>query len=141
MRRRQWRAAVVILALLCAAGCLWRSYGTILGVHLDVLTQTAEKLVSVAQSGRGLTTEGMAEYVYPAKRGREFLRQFRSYSGRRSYQQFGQFLDRYDAFVKNADMARSQGSDGRDIVPTLAAERDALIQIAAAIRRDLEAGD
>jgi hypothetical protein len=74
-RLRGWLFGIVLLAV---AACLWRGYASILGVHVDVLTQTADKLVAVAGSGRGITTEGMAEYVYPAKRGREFLRQFSS---------------------------------------------------------------
>src|SRR5512135_3574356 len=67
------------------AGCLWRSDATILSVHLDVLTQTAAKLCSLVEARRGPTTEGMAEYTYPAQRGREFLHKFSSSSGRRSY--------------------------------------------------------
>jgi hypothetical protein len=133
MRRR-----LLLMALLGLTACLWRSYGEILQVHLDVLTQTADKLVAVAGSGRGITTEGMAEYVYPAKRGREFLRQFSAYSPRRSYRQFEVFLDRYEALVKEADTIRAQGKAWQEALPGLAQQRDGLQAMALAIRRDLE---
>jgi hypothetical protein len=134
------RRAAVLLLFLCA-GCLWRSYATILTVHVDVLMSTAEKLVSVVESGRGLTTEGMAEYVYPAQRGREFLRQFTSYKDRHSYQQFGVFLDHYEAFVKEADATRARGQGWQEALPHLVADRDALVPMAADIRKALQAGN
>jgi hypothetical protein len=134
------RRCVVLLLLACAASCLWRSYGTIMEVHLDVLTQTADKLCSVVESKRGLTVEGMAEYVYPAQRAREFLRQFSSYSDRRSYQQLGTLLDRYEALVREVDAARSQGRLGPSDAPHLNSERDALRALATEIREDLKNG-
>ena len=124
-----------------AAGCLWRSYATILSVHLDVLTQTAAKLCSVVESARGPTTEGMAEYTYPAQRGREFLHQFSNYSGRRSYQQFGVYLDRYEAMVRDVDATRAQAGNWHALLPRLIAQRDALMQLAGQIRADLKMGD
>ncbi|HVO23992.1 MAG TPA: hypothetical protein VMW56_10225 [Candidatus Margulisiibacteriota bacterium] len=130
-----------ILLVVCAAGCLWRSYGTIMEVHLDVLTQTADKLCSVVESGRGPTAEGMAEYVYPAQRARQFLRQFNGYSQRRSYHQFGALLDRYEALVREVDAARTQGRLGPEVRTRLKGESDLLRATAAAIRTDLKAGD
>ena len=134
------RQRSVLLLVLCAAGCLWRSYGTIMEVHLDVLTQTADKLCSVVDSGRGPTAEGMAEYVYPAQRAREFMRQFSSYSERPSYKQFGVLVDGYEAMVRAVDAARSQGRLGADEAAHLKAERDALLATAVEIRSDLKAG-
>ena len=135
------RQRVALLVLVCAAGCLWRSYGTIMEVHLDVLTQTADKLCSVVESGRGPTTEGMAEYVYPAQRARTFLRQFATYSERRSYQQLGALLDRYEALVRDVDAARSQGRLGTEVATHLSRERDALQALATEIRTDVRQGN
>ena len=134
------RQRSVLLLLLCATGCLWRGYGTIMEVHLDVLTQTADKLCSVVDSGRGPTAEGMAEYVYPAQRARQFMRQFSSYSERPSYKQFGVLVDDYEAMIRAVDAARSQGRLGADEVARLKAERDALLATAVEIRSDLKAG-
>jgi hypothetical protein len=109
-------------------------------VHLDVLTQTADKLCDTVASERGPTAEGMSEYVYPAQRGREFLRQFSGYRDRPSYQRFATFLDRYEAMVRGVDAARAQGGDGKARMPQLSADRDALKQLAADIRSDAAAG-
>ncbi len=132
-----WR--LTFLLLLAATGCLWRGYAAIMAVHLDVLTQMAAKLSAVVETKRGVTTEGMAEYTYPAKRAREFLQQFDSYRARRSYQQFSTLLDRYEALVRAVDAARAQGQQS-SAAAHAAAERDALQQLAAEIRADLQAG-
>jgi hypothetical protein len=137
--RRMWRGGAIVL-LVCAAGCLWRSYGTIMQVHLDVLTQTADKLCSVVESGRGPTAAGMAEYVYPAQRAREFMRQFSGYRDRKSYQQFGMLLDRYETMVREVDAARAQRQLGPQDVAHLHREREALYALAAEIRAHLKSG-
>ena len=134
------RHRTALVLLLGGAGCIWRSYGTILSVHVDVLTQTAAKLCAVAESGRGLSAEGMGEYIYPAQRGRQFLHQFDSYSQRASYQRFATFLARYEAMVRDVDAQRA-APNGRIDVHRLQAERDALDQLAAEIRADLAKGD
>ncbi|HXQ23644.1 MAG TPA: hypothetical protein VN812_18335 [Candidatus Acidoferrales bacterium] len=134
------RRCAVLIGFLCAAGCVWRSYATIMGVHLDVLTQTAAKLCAVVQAGRGPTAEDMAEYDYPLQRAREFLGQFRGYSERQSYRRFAVLLDRYAALVREVDAARAAG---RALQPELAhwtVEHDALQQLATEIRGDLQAG-
>lgn len=133
------RPYLTLTCLLCLTGCLWRSYGEILSVHLSVLTATADKLCAVAQAGEGPTAEGMAEYVYPLQRGHEFLRQFSKYRERQSYGQFTAFLERYEAMVHTADAARTQGRLATE-VPQLNAQRDTLQQLAADIRSSLEAG-
>ena len=137
---RASRSQLLLPLILCAAGCLWRGYGTIMEVHLDVLTQTAAKLCSVVESGRGPLAEGMAEYVYPAQRARVFLRQFSNYSDRRSYQQFGVLLDRYEALVHEVDAARSQGQLGPEVAERLNRERDALQASASEIRAAVRKG-
>jgi len=132
------RRIAVLCLLLGGTGCLWRGYATIMGVHLDVLTQMATKLCSVIEAGAGPTAEAMAEYTYPAQRGREFLRQFGGYDARPSYQEFGRFLDGYEAMVRTADAARAQGRDWRTVLPPLKVQRDGLLQLASAIRADLK---
>ncbi len=128
----------VALALTLVAGCLWRGYATILNVHLDVLTQTADKLCGVVQAGKGPKAEDMAEYVYPLQRAREFQRQFSNYRERRSYQDLDTLLDRYAALVRDVDAARAQGHDLQASVTRLTAERNALAQLAAQIRAELK---
>jgi hypothetical protein len=134
------RRCAALIVLLCAAGCLWRGYATIMAVHLDVLTQTAAKLCAVVQSGKGPAAEEMGEYIYPLKRAREFLGQFSNYAERRSYQRFSSLLDRYDAMVRAVDAARAAGGQAPVESAQLAAESDALHQQAAEIRADLQAG-
>ncbi|MFI5395240.1 MAG: hypothetical protein ACHQ9S_06870 [Candidatus Binatia bacterium] len=135
MRRRLLALAV----LLSLVGCLWRSYAEIMSVHVDVLTQTAAKLCTVVEAGKGPTAEDMAEYLYPLKRGREFLNQFSNYSDRQSYRQFSTFLDRYEAMVRAADAARAQGREPSEL-PRVSVEREALQHLAAEIRNELKAG-
>lgn len=134
------RLRFALLLFACAASCVWRSYDTIMQVHLDVLTETADKLCSVVESGHGPTAEGMAEYVYPAKRAREFMRQFSGYRERKSYQQFGVLLDRYEALVHTVDAARAQQQLGPQVVSHLHSEREALDALAAEIRGQLKSG-
>jgi len=133
------RRLIIWMVVLGAAACVWRSYGTIMKVHLDVLTQTADKLESVVRAGRGVSAESMAEYVYPAQRGREFLRQFERESVRQSYRQFAAFLDQYEAMVRAVDAQRAQGSDWQTILPSLTQECEALRQRAEEIRHSLQA--
>ena len=137
MVRAMLRRLALLSALVCS-GCLWRGYATILSVHVDVLTQMATKLCSVIEAGRGPTAEGMAEYTYPAQRGREFLRQFSGYQSRRSYQEFGTFLERYEAMVRDVDAARAQGRAWSTVLRPVQAQRDGLQMLAAAIRADLK---
>lgn len=131
------RRYLALAALLCVTGCLWRSYGEILSVHLSVLTEMAAKLCAVVQAGQGPTAQGMAEYVYPLQRGREFLRQFDRYRDRGSYREFIQFLDRYEEMVHRLDAARAEDRLAAEL-PQLVAERDTLQQLAAEIRKQLQ---
>jgi hypothetical protein len=135
------RCLIAVTLLVLAAGCLWRGYAAILSVHLDVLTGMAGKLSSLAQADRGPSAEGMAEYVYPAKRARTFLRQFKGYTERQSYRDFGEFLDRYEVLVRDVDKARALGKAWKGEAKHIEAERAALAERAAQIRRHLERGD
>ncbi len=139
MVRRVMRRHLTFAFLILLSGCLWRGYGDILSVHLDVLTQTADKLCAVVEAGRGPSAQEMAEYVYPSQRGREFLRQFGTYAQRPSYRDFAAFLDRYDAMVHTADTARAEQRLSAEL-PRLASERDALRKLATDIRAEINAG-
>jgi hypothetical protein len=130
--------------LVCATvfwvvGCVWRGYATILSVHVDVLSQTAAKLCVMVEAGKGPAAEGMAEYVYPAKRAREFLRQFGREGQRQSYGQFTALLERYEALVRAVDAARVQESAWQAAWPRLDGECAALGQQAAEVRATLQA--
>ena len=138
MVRRMRPRLLSVLALCLLAGCLWRGYAAIMAVHVDVLTQTAAKLCAVVESGRGLSAEGMAEYVYPAQRARAFLRQSSGESGRASYQQFTTLVERYEVMVHEVDTARASGRDWTSVLPQLTAQRDALEHLAAGVRADLK---
>jgi len=94
----------LVLLLLLSSACLWRSYEKILNVHLDVLTQTADKLCDVA--GGQTTTLAMTEYVYPAKRARQFLHQFSKHRDRPSYIGLAAFLDRYEKMIDEVGAVR-----------------------------------
>jgi len=131
------RRLVDALALCLLAGCLWRGYAAIMQVHLDVLTQTAHKLCTVMASGRGVSAEAMAEYVYPAQRAREFLRQFSNQGSRRSYGQFTTLVERYESMVHDVDTARAAGREATQVTAQLPAQCAALDQLAAAVRAQL----
>ena len=135
------RRRVGLLLVCCLAGCLWRGYANIMGVHVDVLTEMAAKLCAMAEAGRGVSAEGMGEYIYPAQRARQFLQQFSGQSQRKSYHDFAALVDRYEAMVHDADTARAQGHSWHDELPRLQAARDALRQLGTQIRAELTAGD
>ncbi len=128
---------VSVLFLLLMSACLWRSYEQILAIHLDVLTQTANKLGDVAASSQGPAL-GMAEYAYPAKRARQFLQQFSKHNGRSSYAGLKAFLDRYERMLAEVDAARL----GEQIDGTrLRTEITALNEAATTIRAQAAAAD
>ena len=124
----------VLLLALPTTACIWRSYADILSVHVDVVTQTAAKLCSVIEAGLGPTAEGMAEYVYPAQRAREFLKQSAGYSERESYKRLGELLDRYEAMVRRVDAARANPGETKLDRAALDADRDGLMRLAEAAR-------
>lgn len=135
-----WTIGVTLgLLAIAASGCSWRSYPEVLNVHLDVLTQTAAKLIAVAESPRGLQTEGMGEYTYPSRRARAFLADYQGYRERRSHQQLSSFLDRYDGLVEHIDAARVNRSPLDSA--SLTAELNELLHVAASIRGAAVDGD
>lgn len=117
---------------------MWRSYPEVVNVHLDVLTQTAAKLVAVAESKRGLSAEGMAEYVYPARRARELLKRFEDKRDLPSYRGLGELLDRYEQLVAQIDSGRATGTPPQREVVT--SQLNAILRLAAQVRADAASG-
>jgi hypothetical protein len=131
------RPYVALLLVVSLSACLWHSYDEVLRVHLSVLTQMTDKLDSFAEADHVPTAAEMAEFLYPAQRGRIFLRRFTRYENRASYRAFTQFLDRYEAMLKRVDAARLSDADWRRERPDLAREHKELATMANAIRRQL----
>jgi hypothetical protein len=131
------RQVAVVLATGLLSACLWRSYESILEVHLTVLRQMTDKLSGMAESGHAPTAANMVEFAYPAQRGRDFLRAFRSSAQRPSYQAFAELLDHYEAMLKRIDAARLDEAAWRAQPPLLLHDRGVLDDLAARIRRDL----
>jgi len=98
--------AVLSLLLLLGSACLWRGYGEILRVHLDVLSSMADKAVYNAQAGARPTSNDVTELTYPLQRARQFAYQYRGYDARESYRLFVVALDRYQALADAIDVAR-----------------------------------
>ncbi len=106
-------------------------------IHVEVLTQTADKLRDVSDASQGPGSQGIAEYTYPAKRARQFLHQFAKHRQRASYQGLSTFLDQYESMIHRVDSVRpgdeiDKAALGRDVASLHAA--------AAAIRADIAAG-
>lgn len=97
---------LLVLALVLAPACLWRSYADIMRVHLDVLSELAEKAAYNARAGQRPTSNDVTELTYPLQRARQFGYQYRSYAGRESYRLFTVALDRYQAWADAVDAAR-----------------------------------
>lgn len=110
------------LLLVACAGCLWRSYTDVMGVHLDVLSGMADKAAFNAAHGARPTSNDVTELTYPLERARQFAYQYRSYAERESYRRFVTALDRYQALIETVDAAR--GDEAR-----WAAERFKLVEL------------
>ena len=130
------RTVPLLLVLALAAACLWRSYDEILAVHLTVLMQMADKMSAFAQAGHAPSAAEMAEFNYPAQRGRAFLRSFERYADRSSYRRFADFLGRYEAVVKRVDELRSRAVDWPKQQDWLEEEKRALAAVVEEIRRE-----
>jgi hypothetical protein len=132
---RRSRLAPLALALLAA--CLWRGYGDILRVHLDVLSGLADKAASKAAAGHRPSSNDVTELAYPLQRARQFLDQYRGEAERGSYQRFAAALERYQAFVEAIDAARGDPERWRAARDQLrdrhAAWRAAADRVAAAL--------
>ena len=118
-------APLVLLALVPA--CLWRSYGDVMRVHLEVLESLADKAAGNVAVGQRPTNNDVTELTYPLQRARQFAYQYRDDAARASYRRFLEALDLYQAMVDAIDAAR--GDDAR-----WATEREALPGQAAAWR-------
>jgi hypothetical protein len=101
------RAPLLLLVLLSLApACLWRSYADVMRVHLEVLSDMAQKSADNAASGQRPTSNDVTELTYPLQRARQFAYQYRSYATRESYGRFVAALDRYQALSEAIDGAR-----------------------------------
>jgi hypothetical protein len=115
--------ALCACAVLAAVGpgCLWRSYGEVMRVHLDVLSSLSEKAMVNAEAGKRPTSNDVTELTYPLQRGRQFQHQYRGYAERASYQRFVVALDRYQALTEIIDAARGDEARWAAERPRLAA--------------------
>lgn len=131
------RRLLVLLSLFGLTGC-WSGYATRAGIHAELLSSMATKLVSLVDAGRPPAVEGMGEYVYPAKRAAEFLQRYDGYAEYGSYQTLKQMLDRYEALVRRVDAGRAAGIDWGNEIEALRAEDQELHRLAAEMAHALE---
>ncbi len=125
------RRVAPLVLLLLAPACLWRSYGDVMRVHLEVLESLADKAAGNVAAGQRPTSNDVTELTYPLQRARQFAYQYRDDANRESYRRFIEALDRYQAMVDAIDAAR--GDDTRWRI-----ERDALPAQSAAWRAAAE---
>jgi len=130
----RWIIALAFLLTSC-----WSGYAGRASVHAEVLTSMATKLVGVIEAGRPPKMEDMGEYVYPAKRAREFLESYDSHADYQSYRQLNDLIARYEALVQRVDADRAAGTDWAKVIDELRAENEAIRRLAADIDRSLEA--
>jgi hypothetical protein len=97
----------------------------------------ADKLVALIEASAPPPVEGMGEYVYPAKRAREFLQSYSSYSEYESHRLLTDLVTRYESLVKRADPARASDT-WRTQVEQLRREDNELRELAVAIGRSLD---
>src|SRR5262245_41670651 len=100
------RRVAPLILLLVTPACLWRSYGDVMRVHLEVLESLADKAAGNVAAGQRPTSNDITELTYPLQRARQFAYQYRSDSERESYRRFIAALDRYQAMVDAIDAAR-----------------------------------
>lgn len=130
------RRSIVVLAL-TLSGC-WSGYAGRVSVHAEVLTLTADKLVSLIEASRPPTAESMGEFVYPAKRTRELLRDYAGYEEYESYRKLEELVQRYETLVQRVDRLRAGRSDWAGEAAALRAETEAIRRLAAEIDGALE---
>jgi len=117
------RAPLLLLVLLLLApACLWRSYADVMRVHLDVLSGMVEKASYNAESGQRPTSNDVTELTYPLQRARQFAYQYRTYAERESYTLFVAALDRYQALSEAIDAARGDAARWSEERSRLAAQ-------------------
>ncbi len=133
MQARLW----LVLALVLAPACLWRSYAEVMRVHLDVLSGLAEKVAYNTREGQRPASSDVTELTYPLQRARQFAYQYRSYAERESYRRFTAALDRYQALTEAVDAARGDESRWAAERPRLAVQYEAWCAAAEAARAAL----
>lgn len=133
LRRLGW-----LLALVFAAGCLWKGYERILGIHVDVLEGTAFKMIDKALSTRRLTPNDLTEMVYPLQKARQFVRRNIERRDRASFERFAEFLDAYQALADRLDSARGDPQRWEALLATLPASRGEIAARAAKVRAALK---
>ena len=134
MRRR----CLVLVCLLLSA-CVWKSYGQIMRVHVDVLAGIAEKIVAKSEAGGRPTPNDLTELIYPLERGRQFAKQYDSRAERESYRKFTTLLDDYQQFVGGIDAARGDEARWQAARADLPSKLEHLRTDAGAVRDALAA--
>ena len=130
----------VLVVLVVVPACLWRSYGEIMAVHVDVLLALADKTVANAEAGRRPTSNDVVELTYPLQRGQQFAHQFEGYRERDSYRHFVALLGRYEAFVQAIDAARVDPRRWEALQASLKSDVAILHDDAAQVRAALARG-
>jgi hypothetical protein len=134
-----FRRAALACVLLGLAAC-WSGYEGRARVHAEVLTWMADKLIALVEANKPPAVEGMGEYVYPAKRAREFLGSYSGYAEYESHRALTELVVRYEVLVQRVDAARAGAGDWSASIDWLRREKDELHRIAAAINQSLDAG-
>jgi hypothetical protein len=100
------------VALLALAACYWSRYPELMETHLEVLSQYARKLQSVADQGRAMGIEQWPEFVYPLERARDFARIVAPrFPDRRSLARFRIVLESYARLLEDPKLLeRKEGA-------------------------------
>lgn len=131
------RARLAVLLLLpLAAGCLWRGYGRVVEVHLEVLEAMAAKMCALT-AGPPPASKAMGEFVYPAQRAREAERQLAGRAGRPSYAGLVRVTERYEEIVLLFDRARASEAAWAAEGPRVCEQSRALATEVQGVRRQL----
>jgi hypothetical protein len=116
MRRR----LVIFLILMGALyAFLWKGYGEVLSIHLDVLSGMVDKIAWQVDLGRRPSPNDLTELIYPLRRAREFEEQYEDRAESESYQRFRAFVARYERLIERIDRTRGKASEwvrGQDLL-------------------------
>jgi hypothetical protein len=119
---RRW----LLLLLLGAASCFPAAYERAIAAHLDVMASMAEKLCAMATDGRAPRSEGMGEFIYPAKRARQFAEYWKERADTPSYALFVQAVDHYERLIDRTERARLDEDSWRGSARAICADRTAV---------------
>lgn len=133
------RRCCLVLACLLLSACVWKSYGQIMRVHVDVLAGLADKIVVKSEAGGRPTPNDLTELIYPLQRGRQFATQYQSRADHESYRRFVALLDGYQQFVDAIDAARGDDARWQAARADLPAKLEQLRAAADAVRTALTA--